>query len=594
MNIVTVGHVDHGKSTIIGRLLADTGSLPEGKLDQIREYCKINSKPFEYAFLLDALKDERSQGITIDSSRIFFKSSKREYTIIDAPGHIEFLKNMLSGASQASAALLVIDAHEGIQENSRRHANLLSLIGVKQIAVLVNKMDLVDYRQEAFDSIVSNFSEFLEKLGVSPEYYIPVSGFAGENISTPSDKMRWFDGPTVLNTLDSLHEEKAPTNKPFRMPVQDVYKFTLGGDSRRIIAGTVETGGLSVGDKVVFYPSGKTSRVKSIEGFNEPSAQSALAGKAMGFTLEEQIYVTRGELATVLGQPKPEVSTKLMVRLLWLDKEPMLFNKRYTLKCGTAKAQIKLVELRNAFDTSKLTTLDGERQVSRHQMAECVFSSNKPIAFDTIEGLEQISRFVLVDKYNVVGGGVILSSEEKEEKQARDNVLLRNVKWEKSLISQEKRAERYGQTPTIVLITGHKSAVKKTIAKRLEKQLFLEGRLTYFLGIGNIRYGIDADIRSEEGKGKEHIRRLSEVGHIMLDAGYILILTATDITLEDLNLIKIGVDYANIELIWVGDGMPGNLRPDIALSDDEYKIDESVQIIKTRLLDKGIIFSPWK
>jgi len=594
MNIVTVGHVDHGKSTIIGRLLADTGSLPEGKLDQVREYCKINSKPFEYAFLLDALKDERSQGITIDSSRIFFKSSKREYTIIDAPGHIEFLKNMLSGASQAAAALLVIDAHEGIQENSRRHANLLSLIGVKQIAVLVNKMDLVDYRQEAFDLIVSDFTEFLKKLGISPEYYIPVSGFAGENISTPSDKMRWFDGPTVLNTLDSLHEEKAPTNKPFRLPVQDVYKFTLGGDNRRIIAGTVETGGLSVGDKVVFYPSGKTSRVRSIEGFNEPPAQSALAGKAMGFTLEEQIYVTRGELATVLGQPKPEVATRFRARLLWLDKAPLLFNKRYTLKCGTAKAQVKLVELKNIFDTSQLTTLNKAEKVNRHQMAECVFSSNKPIAFDTIAGLEQISRFVLVDKYNVVGGGVILSSEEKEEKQARDNVLLRNVKWEKSLISQEKRAERYGQTPTIVLVTGPTSEVKKTIAKRLEKQLFLEGRLTYFLGIGNIRYGIDADIRSEEGKGKEHIRRLSEVGHIMLDAGYILILTATDITLEDLNLIKIGVDYSNVELIWVGDGMPGNLRPDIVLSDDEHKIDESVRIIKTRLLDKGIIFSPWK
>jgi bifunctional enzyme CysN/CysC len=282
MNIVIVGHVDHGKSTVIGRLLADTDSLPEGKLEQVRENCRRNSKPFEYAFLLDALKDERSQGITIDAARCFFKSKKRNYLILDAPGHVEFLKNMVTGASNAEAALLVIDAKEGIMENSTRHGYLLSMLGIRQIAVLVNKMDLVDYDRSVYEDIKKNYSDFLEKIGIKASCFIPVSGFQGDNITERSENMPWYDGDTVLERLDLFETAGLPIDMPFRMPVQGVYKFTQDGDDRRIVAGTVETGKLKVGDTVIFYPSGKKSKVKTIEAFNAPAPEICIRAVRYG------------------------------------------------------------------------------------------------------------------------------------------------------------------------------------------------------------------------------------------------------------------------------------------------------------------------
>ncbi|HUR05452.1 MAG TPA: GTP-binding protein, partial [Nonomuraea sp.] len=215
MNIVIVGHVDHGKSTVIGRLLADTHSLPEGKLEQVRAQCELNSKPFEYAFLLDALKDEQAQGITIDAARVFFKSAVRPYLILDAPGHIEFLKNMITGAARAEAALLVIDAAEGVQENSRRHGYMVSMLGVRQLAVVVNKMDLVGWDRGVYDRIVKEYSAFLEQVGIRPSGFIPVSGRGGDNIANRSPNLPWYEGPTVLGALDAFRNEPAPVNQPF-------------------------------------------------------------------------------------------------------------------------------------------------------------------------------------------------------------------------------------------------------------------------------------------------------------------------------------------------------------------------------------------
>ena len=264
MNIVFVGHVDHGKSTVIGRLLADTQSLPEGKIEQIQALCDKNNEPFEYAYLIDALKDERSQSITIDSARVFFNSEKRHYIILDAPGHIEFIKNMVTGASHAEAAVLVIDAREGVQENSRRHGYLLWMLGIKQIVVLVNKMDLVDYDQSVYEKVKKEYSEFLNNINVEPMFYIPVSGHAGDNVSKLSSKMPWYQGDTVLTALDRFIKAKPLTEQPLRMPVQDVYKFNMLGDDRRIVSGSIASGRINVGDEVVFYPSSKSSIAKSI------------------------------------------------------------------------------------------------------------------------------------------------------------------------------------------------------------------------------------------------------------------------------------------------------------------------------------------
>ena len=269
MNIVIVGHVDHGKSTIIGRMLADTGSLPKGKLEQIKEKCRVNSKPFEYAFLLDALRDEQSQGITIDAARVFFKTQKRDYIIIDAPGHIEFLKNMITGASFAETALLVIDAKEGVKENSIRHGYMLSMLGIKQVVILINKMDLVNYDESVYNKIKEEYTIFLDEIDIIPKTFIPVSGMKGDNIISHTKQISWYNGSTVLEILDEFIAEPSKSAKPLRMPIQDIYKFTNLGDSRRILAGMIETGTLNVGDEITFYPSGKSTKVKSIEGFNQ-------------------------------------------------------------------------------------------------------------------------------------------------------------------------------------------------------------------------------------------------------------------------------------------------------------------------------------
>src|SRR5258706_234447 len=307
MNIVIVGHVDHGKSTVVGRLLADTGSLPEGKIEAVRKECERTGKPFEYAFLLDALTDEQDQGITIDTARSFFKTAGREYIIIDAPGHIEFLKNMISGAARAEAAVLVIDAKEGVRENSRRHGYILSMLGIKQVIVCVNKMDLVDRSEKIFKAIEKEYREFLKSIGFGnasrhpresgdPKStmdsrlrgndirFIPVSATNGEILAERSNKMSWYKGPTLLESLDDFTKAPAKSDRPLRMPVQAVYKFVSQGDDRRIIPGRIESGRAKVGDKVIFSPSNKMSSIKSTEVFNAPARKEIDAGWSTGFT----------------------------------------------------------------------------------------------------------------------------------------------------------------------------------------------------------------------------------------------------------------------------------------------------------------------
>jgi len=592
MNIVIAGHVDHGKSTVIGRLLADTGSLPEGKLEMIRENCKRNSKPFEYAFLLDALKDEQSQGITIDTARVFFSTAKRDYIILDAPGHIEFLKNMVTGAARAEAALLVIDADEGVQENSRRHGYMISMLGIKQIAVVINKMDLVNYQQDVFDRIVTEYSAFLKDIDIEPVTFIPASGMQGDNIAALSEKTPWYKNDTVLDILDKLKKEAKQIDKPFRMPVQDIYKFTRFGDNRRIVVGTIETGTVNSGDEVVFYPSGKKSRVKSIEVFNAPSRTTAECGYAAGFTLEEQIYITRGEIAVKTDQPKPSVTSRVKVNLFWLGRNPMVMKKEYLFKIGTARIPAKLEEITRIIDASDLNAKGSIKQIERHDVAECILKLNRAAAFDLAADIAGTSRFVIVDDYEIRGGGIIAEALDDKQTWLRDTVMLRNYKWEKSIIAPEERAEKYNQKSTLIILTGPKNAGRKEIAKTLEDKLFEDGKIVYFLGIGNVLYGIDADIKGKEDQRQEHIRRLSEVANILLDAGIILIITAIELTQDDLEIMKTIITAEKIETVWVGDQLTTDIAYDLRIH-EETNTDETADKLKSMLQEKGIIFKPW-
>jgi bifunctional enzyme CysN/CysC len=591
MPIVIVGHVDHGKSTVIGRLLADTHSLPEGKLEQVRAQCELNSKPFEYAFLLDALKDEQAQGITIDAARVFFKSRQRHYLILDAPGHIEFLKNMITGAARAEAALLVIDAAEGVQENSRRHGYMVSLLGIRQLAVLVNKMDLVNWDQAVFDRIRREYTAFLDQVGIRPSAFIPVSGRGGDNIADRSPQLGWYRGPTVLEALDAFQSEPAPVHQPFRMAVQDVYKFTKQGDDRRIVSGTIDSGAVKVGDPVIFYPSGKKSRVKSIEAFNRPVSTRAEAGYAVGFTLNEQIYITRGEMATLEHEPRPQVTTRLRVSLFWLGRDPMVKRKEYLLKLGTARVTARVEEVLRVMDASTLGTTEQRTAIQRHDVAECVLKLDRAIACDLAEDVPATSRFVVVDDFEIRGGGIVREALPDRQASVRDQVLLRNYKWEPSVIQPERRAEKYNQKAALILVTGENEIDRKGVAKAIESKLFEDGKVVYFVGIGSVLYGIDADIARKPENRLEHMRRLAEVANLMLDAGMILIVAAAELTQEDLEVIKTAVQPDWIETIWAGDTITTDLAVDLQLPGGA--VPEAVDRLKAHLQDKGIIFRPW-
>ncbi len=518
LNIVTVGHVDHGKSTVIGRLLADAGGLPEGKLEAVRENCRRNSKPFEYAFLLDALKNEQAQGITIDTARCFFHTDKRRYIIIDAPGHIEFLKNMVTGASRAEAALMVIDAARGVEENTRRHGYFLSMLGIRQVAVLVNKMDLVGYSRQVFEDIRGEFLKFLDKIDIHPVSFIPVSGMAGDNIALRSGNMPWYTGLTMLEQMDEFASVPVPERMSFRMPVQGVYKFTERGDSRRIIAGTVEAGSLKTGDEIVFYPSGKRTTVKSLEVFNAPAPERFEAGAAAGFTMTEQIFVRRGEIACRRDETPPQVGVKLRANVFWLGKEPFDRNRKYYFKCGTAKVEMGLDSIERIVNAATLSA--GQRQYcEKNEVCECVIRLDQPAAFDLAGSIESTSRFVIVDGYEIAGGGIITQAMEEYDYNTR------NIRWSSGGLTAEERLRMTGRQGLVVWMTGLSGAGKTTIAQEVERRLLEAGRHTYILDGDKLRRGLCADLGFTDADRTENIRRVAETANLFRDAGLVALVT---------------------------------------------------------------------
>jgi bifunctional enzyme CysN/CysC/sulfate adenylyltransferase subunit 1 len=409
MNIVITGHVDHGKSTLVGRLLADTRSLPEGKLQAVKDSCKKNGRVFEYAFLLDALDDEQKQGITIDSARIFFKSAVREYLIIDAPGHIEFLRNMLRVASRAVAAVLVIDAVEGVAENSKRHGLLLSLLGISQVLVAVNKLDALNYDEAVFNRIKGEYGAYLETLKVKPLAFVPVSAREGKNITEAAPaEMPWYKGKTVLEVLDSFHNLPSNEDSFFAMPVQDVYRFSNDNDDRRIYAGTIVSGEISAGDAVTFLPSRKEARIKTIETWNAPAKARALTGEASGFTLEEDIYVKRGEVMVKSGENAPvKTGDRLRANVIWLGLGPLSFGKDYLLKLGSDKVEVRLEKIESFLGETGSAEYS---QLRRHDCGSVILSLARPAAVSSFYDNASLGRFVIVDGYDAAGGGIVLES----------------------------------------------------------------------------------------------------------------------------------------------------------------------------------------
>jgi len=408
MNIVIVGHVDHGKSTLVGRLLYDTDSLPDGKYDAVARVCEDTGKQFEYAFLLDALEEERDQGVTIDVAQIRFHTDDRNYVIIDAPGHKEFLKNMVSGAASAEAALLLIDADEGVQEQSRRHGYLLKLLGIKQVVVVINKMDLVDYSRDVFESVKAEYLDFLLRLGVEAQFVIPVSALCGENLAVRSERMSaWYDGPTVLESLGLFIPASFKESQPLRFPVQDVYKF----DKRRIIAGRVETGTIRVGERIRFSPSGHEGIVASIERWSSEPRDYAGPSESIGITLTEQIFIERGAIISHVDDA-PTVQSSILANIFWLGNRHLKVGKSYTLKLGTQELECWVESITGVIDTSSLASVgDVATEVAKNEVATVLLDLKKPVAFDRIGDIVETGRFVLVDDHDVAGGGIITKTD---------------------------------------------------------------------------------------------------------------------------------------------------------------------------------------
>ncbi|MBT5549243.1 MAG: adenylyl-sulfate kinase [Nitrospina sp.] len=565
LRLVIVGHVDHGKSTLVGRLLSDTGTLPEGKLDFIRDICKQQGKDFEYAFLLDALEEEQEQGITIDTSQIFFSTAKRKYVIIDAPGHKEFLKNMVTGAADAEAALLLIDANEGVQEQSRRHGYILKLLGLTQVAVVINKMDLVGYDEKVYSNIKTEYTAFMESLGIEAREFIPVSAKLGVNIAASKDEMPWYKGPTVLDMVDQFEKKPPPDHLPFRFPVQDVYKF----DERRIIAGRVEAGKLKVGDRVTFSPSTKQAVVKSIEAWSVPEQPSAAtSSESIGFTLDEQIFVERGEVCTLTDQ-LPIVSTTFDANVFWMGKRNLEKGRKFVIKLNTQEVECEVVEFKKAIDASTLETLTNQDYIAKNDVAELTLSTRNPVAFDLFGSCATTGRFVLVDEYDVCGGGIITTyTPATKEDKLRDEVRTRDFNWVKSEIKPEERAYRNGHRATLILITGDPGTGKGPLARTLEHSLFQSNFQSYLLDRRNVNLGLGADLEDPKNRSEsESARRLGEVAKLFLDAGHVVISTSNAFHQEDQADLRLLANPYPVVEIQVASQPTG--EPDIVLSLDE-------------------------
>jgi bifunctional enzyme CysN/CysC len=527
MDIVAVGHVDHGKSTVIGRLMADTGSLPEGKLDQVKAMCAQNARPFEYAFLLDALKNEQAQGITIDTARCFFNTPQRHYIIHDAPGHVEFLKNMITGASRAQAALLVIDANEGVRENSKRHGYILSMLGIRQIAVLVNKMDLLDWDQAAYEAIVEEYAAFLGRLGVHPTSFIPVSARDGANIVARAEEAPWYEGFTVLEQVEDFKRLDDDLDRPFRMPLQDVYKFTEAGDDRRIFVGTVETGRIRPGDEVVFLPSGKRSAVTTIEALSGPRPDEACAGQATGLTLDTQVYAKPGELLVRGDEPEPLMATRIRANIFWMSQAPLVPGRRYVLRMGAARVAAELESVLSVLDEQELESVAGAGQVERHDVAEVILRAVRPVAFDQADALEPTSRFVVVQGYDIAGCGIAL---EALEDKGRGDVTGR--RFRRGEVTELERATRYGHPGKAIVFVAESGEAAHAVAARFERSVFARGVHSYCLGAADL--GDAKDVLDREA----HLGRVGEIAWAMTDAGIVLVASLGDVDRFDLDRLR--------------------------------------------------------
>jgi bifunctional enzyme CysN/CysC len=519
LRVVIVGHVDHGKSTLIGRLLHDTGSLPEGKLEEIEAVSRRRGADgIEWSFVLDAFQAERDQNITIDTTQIWFKTARREYVIIDAPGHREFIKNMVSGAAAADAAILVVDASEGVREQTRRHAYLLHLLGLRQVAVVINKMDRVGHDAETFNDVAGQVTRYLAEIGLTASHIVPISARNGDMIASRSPAMDWYEGRILTDVLDGFDVLPPPVARPLRFPVQDVYK--QGND--RIVVGRVETGILRKGDTVLFSPTNEKAIVTSIAVWPEdPAKVEARAGESVGITLSERIFVERGHIGSH-EKNAPMLSNVFRANIFWLADEPLKVGNSYAARYATHEAMVTVQSIDRVIDTDNLGAMGEHGAVPRNAVAEITLRARDMLPVDPYGDNMRMGRLVLYSGYDIAGGGAINMDGYADQRRLAQP-KSKNIYQVRHLLQHDERARRNGHYGGVFWFTGLSGAGKSTLAMLVEKSLFENGYHTYVLDGDNVRHGLNADLGFSPEDRAENIRRVGEVAALQADAGLITI-----------------------------------------------------------------------
>jgi len=401
INIVFAGHVDHGKSTLIGRLLLDTNSLQPHRIEEAKKSCESLGKEWEPAFILDQFREEREKGITIDTTQMVFKTENKLFVIIDAPGHVEFTQNMVTGASQADAAVIIVDSDEGLMEQSRRHAYIIGMLGIKQVIVACNKMDLIDYDEMKFNEIVKSYTEFLDTIDISPKYFVPLSAKNGINITKKSDEMQWYSGPTFLDSLDILVPHESKENLPFCFPVQDVYNI----ENESVYVGRIEFGKISIGDEVTVLPSGSKVKISDILVYNEsPTGISVPAN--IGIKLENKNSIVRGDVICHHSADL-KLKSEFKVLVFWMGAEPLKNGGSFEWRLATQRRKAIVKDILTRVNSSTLENFKDTGELQKYEVGELLIELETPAIINDFNKFDVFGRFVLERNYNVCGGGLI-------------------------------------------------------------------------------------------------------------------------------------------------------------------------------------------
>jgi bifunctional enzyme CysN/CysC len=516
LRFITCGSVDDGKSTLIGRLLYDSKMIFEDQLEALSNDSKkvgTQGQEIDFALLVDGLAAEREQGITIDVAYRFFNTEKRKFIVADCPGHEQYTRNMVTGASTADLAVILVDARKGVLVQTRRHSYLCHLIGISNVVLAVNKMDLVDYDQQVFDDIVADYAAFAREIGIDSFTAMPISGFKGDNItSAPSVNTPWYEGPSLVEHLEDVEVlSSMAAEKPFRMPVQWVNRPNL---DFRGFSGLIATGQVKPGDAVRVLPSGKTSTVKSVVIF-DGELDEAVAGQSVTITLADEIDCSRGDVLCTADDP-PETADQFEATLVWLNDEDMHVGRGYWLKIGTQTVSATVQQPKYRIDVNTMEEL-AAKTLSLNDIGVAEVYTDKPLVFEPYAENRTLGGFILIDKITnaTVAAGMLNFSLRRSQ----------NVHWQATDITREHHASMKNQTPRVLWFTGLSGSGKSTIANEVEKKLALMNRHTFLLDGDNVRHGLNKDLGFTEADRIENIRRIGEVAKLMTDAG-LIVLTA--------------------------------------------------------------------